>query len=125
MIVQVMPPTLSAKLENPKWRVPRESVGKLSDESKKVASEQLGELTFDETRELVAKLRDDMSASEISGEIAASWANGTLGRENEVDPDHPAAENGGRRIPKKGARKKITWRDTCAAERSHVRLPGG
>jgi hypothetical protein len=125
MLIQVMPPNINAKTQ--KWPILNEILSRFDKREKKAKSETLRNLTFTETEQLVNKLNPKMSSAQASEQIEAAWKDATLNRPNviEAEPDHGAAEresdvDNERRF----SRNSSKWKDTCATESIHNRIPG-
>jgi hypothetical protein len=127
MLIQVMPPRLDAKLAQ--WPDLKKALTKLEVKSNETMSCYLGDLTYIEAEQLVAKLKPDIESAQVKTLITAAWNNSTLNKPNVIE--YMADEGGyGQRTDgtnptvSKTAPKKVTWRDTCETERSQIRLPG-
>jgi SpoVK/Ycf46/Vps4 family AAA+-type ATPase len=60
MVIQVMPPTLAAKLTKPEWRtILTSTLADLNEREQAEARSRLGQMTFLETEQLVARLQND------------------------------------------------------------------
>lgn len=79
MVAQVMPPTLDLKLGRPEWRdTLTGALASLTGRKLKEAGSTLGDLTFLETVQLVARLQNGVE--DVSEEIADAGRRGTLAR---------------------------------------------
>ena len=100
MLLQVMPPTAQQKLSNPDW-VPelQGALGKVSEKKRKQAEDLLNDLTYLEAQQLVFTIAQGVDDAFDAFESARD--RGTMNRMND----------------------KKTWKQTCEAEREHIRLP--
>lgn len=103
MLVQVMPPTAQAKLENPDWSKPLQAALKNlpNDKKRGEAKQKLSDLTYLETQQLVFAL--EQSPDDVSDAFRDAASRGTLARLN-------------------GSK---TWKESCVEEQTHIRLPAG
>ncbi len=81
MVIQVMPPTLEANLLRPEWHETLTSALRgLTGKKLTEAHSTLGDLTFLETAQLVARLQSDVD--DVSEEIADAGRRGTMGSQS-------------------------------------------
>jgi ATPase family associated with various cellular activities (AAA) len=100
MIIQIMPPTLEAKLTRPEWRDTLAStLAPLTGRKLTEAHAILADLTFLETQQLVDRLRSDVE--DASEEIADAGHRGTMARKAD----------------------KTTWKEQSLLDEVLIRLP--
>ena len=105
VLVQVMPPTVDAKVGNDKSPGLQRAWATLSAEQRGELGPILSDLTYPECAELDERLRSLASADGAASAIKTAQAHGILAQQNQIDPS--------------GAMR--TWKDTCQAERKHLR----
>jgi hypothetical protein len=108
MLLQVMPPTLSEKLNNTDWPILKQSLKSLTSHRRTEAKAKIKDLTFIETQQLVRDLQGVIGADDILSTIATAWESCTLER-----PYDGVSRNGA----------ALKWRDICQREQNLNRIP--
>src|SRR5205814_8278311 len=102
MLLQVMPPTLSAKLENPEWKeILRRSLDALAEGMRLEAERKIEDLTYLETQHLVQELMSLKEPDQIYSAISNAWASCTLEKPHDIGRDGTPGAN---------------WRTVCERE---------
>ena len=129
MRLQVMQPSAEAKLDKTEWKPTFDRAFDLLDaEQASMAKEQLGDLTFLETKRLVGVLATLNDAAPVVAAFESAFKDGTLHKSNDDrsagDPELERKNEGAKDDGTGGhGAKGLTWKATSERDRLAIRLP--
>lgn len=130
MRLQVMQPSAEAKLSKPDWKPTFDRVFELLEHDQiAVAKEQLGDLTFLETKRLVGILANATDATAITAAFENAFREGTLQKSNDdrnaADGDFERKNNNNndQNDAAGNGTNRLNWKITSERDRLAIRLP--